>query len=488
MRDLKLVADSSYDNKNAPINLLNTIKMPRDIKEINQRLPKKKMYNREFEESNLMQYDVNINRTPNNAEIDLNVKEKNNINVSESKELNSKIKEREREKEKEKERDIIINNLLRNKENASREAPKDNLIKIQKNVIIINPISNNNQRVINNNMNYNYNDPRNNQNKKDNYVLVKPSSVNSDNRSKTPIQQVNIARAIEIQRNPNNNINDNSNNKGNNNMNNNNNIMGNQLNRNKPVQIIAGIPQGNVYNNQNNYHPNVNRNNIMKLDGVNVIQAKIEHANNNKPKEVHSRPQSANNNLNNNNNKPSINYNYNNNYNKRPNNPIFPSDRSKSPNLVIRRNIPLSANSPRNKSPIKEKYNSNNANNANHHLNVNANPTPNKPKPVNPYLKSPDINVQNNNVKYINNNRVEIQKINYDYAKLNQNGDLRKVQNYHYIRNSNENVKGLKEKLMLNNKNVNRGNDNLQNYNYLINRQNSNNPSGPKIVVINQKK
>jgi hypothetical protein len=481
MRDLKLSGDKNDDNQNAPINLLNTIKMPRDIKEINQRLPKKKMYNRELEESNLMHYDVNINRKQNNAQIDLNLKENNNnynLNVGESKELNSKNKER----------DNLINNLLRNKEIVARQPPKDNSLggvlpnqnqNLLNNNNIITPLNNpvniNNQKFNNiNNQNpignLNNNDPRA-QVKKDNYVLIRPISSKGENRPKTPIQQQNIPRAIEILR------------RNESHSNNHNNIQINAQNKNKPVQIISGPNSSDVQN------PNL-KNNIMKLEGVNLIQAKIEYGhNNNKPKE-YSRPQSSNANPQNLIIKGNNNYNQNQlEINKRPPNPLIPSDRSKSPNIPIRRNIPLSANSPRQKSPIKDKYMSNNSN-ANANPNINPNVYKINPMAVNnPSLKSAD-----KNVKYINNNKVEIQKINYDYAKLNRNlhNEQKKVQNYHYIRNSNENLKGVINKenpSKVNNKPlVNRANDNLQHYQYLIHRQNSNNPNGPKIVVINQKK
>ena len=60
-----------------PIQMLGTIKLPKNMNEINQRLPKKKMY-QEMEAANLMNYDVNINKKPNNPVIDLSKKENNN--------------------------------------------------------------------------------------------------------------------------------------------------------------------------------------------------------------------------------------------------------------------------------------------------------------------------------------------------------------------------------------------------------------------------
>jgi hypothetical protein len=494
MKELKLIVDK-YDSdiKSSPIKLLNTIKMPRNVKEINQRLPKKKMHYKEFEESNLMQFDMNINKKQVSPHIDLNAKDivvNNNPNVGESKELNSKNRDR----------DILINNLLnRNKEINLKEPVKEN-IAVPNAIIQNHRVANNN--VINPMANLRVNNNNNNQiidkyqinpvPKKDNYMMVRPSSgKKEDSRPKTPIQQSNNQK---------NEVRNIANNQNNYNIAPSNNL----INKNKPVQLLAGLNPNPVANHQNPNPNQIRNNNLMKVEGVNLIQAKIDYGNNAnngnnvyisnpKNKDVNSRPQSANVNIQNN-----IKPNYPNNVmpnkiqqelNKNRvnnvNNLINYNDRAKSPNIVLRKNlnIPLSANSPRQKSPIREKYMSNNANN---NVNVNKiNLAQNRP-----IMKSPDKVHQQ--LKLINNNRVEIKKINYDHEKMLQNPDPKKAQNYHYVRNSNENAKGLLSKEnnpKMNIRNTPLVNNNIQQYQYVLNRPASNvNNNGPKIVVINQRK
>jgi len=464
MKELKLTGDTMDTERKMPINLLNTIKMPRDAKEINQRLPKKKMYNREIEETNLMEFDVNINKKQNDPSNLFNHKE-NKININLNKVAESKNKEQ------------VQNNLIKMKENNVREVMRGNNPNdfIQK--VIENNVATPNVNLRVNNVANNYysnNNERNLIKNNNNQInaIVRPQSSKNDGRPKTPIQQASNQKN-EDRLNPNN-------------MNNYNLIQ----NRIKPVQLLAGLNPSNNYN-SNNPSQVANQNNkinLMKMEGVNVVQAKIDH-NSNKNKEVHLRPQSANINhhqVNLNQVKPNLNMN-----NKNIQEPskiranivnIYnPSDRSKSPNLVIRRNIninvPLSANSPRGKSPIREKYLSNQPN-------IKVNQILNRP-----VIKSSE----HNNINMMINNRNEIQRNNFDVIKLNQIPDPKKNQNYHYVGNSNENVKGIlmKDKLMINNKNnplLNRPNENIQQYQNLMNRPNSNNNNGPKIMVINQRK
>jgi hypothetical protein len=494
MKELKLNLDTyDTDNKSNPIKLLNTIKMPRDVKEINQRLPKKKIHIKELEESNLMQNDVNINRKQMNQQIELNAKENVglniNPNVGESKELNSKNKER----------DLLINNLInRNKEINTRDPAKEYIA--YSNPVVQNQRVANINNVINPMANLNLNKNNNNNNnqilekyqiKRDNNMMIRPSSGKKEEaRPKTPVQNSHNQK-IEVRY-----ISHNQNNC---------NIApsNNLINRNKPVQVLASMNSNPIPNNVN---PIQNRNNnLMKLDGVNLIQAKIDYGNNAnnainqnnsnpKNKDINSRPLSANVNIQNNN-KPIQQNNITPLPNKiqqelnknRPiiNNVFYSHDRSKSPNIVLRKNlnIPLSANSPRQKSPIKEKYMSNNQNN---NVNVNKiNLGPNRQ-----IMKSPDKVQQQ--VKLINNNRVEIQKLNYDYVKMLQNVDPKKGQNYHYVGNSNENAKALVSKEnnpKINIKNNPLANNNFPPYQNLLSRPPSGvKNNGPKIVVINQRK
>ena len=105
-------------------------------------------------------------------------------------------------------------------------------------------------------------------------------------------------------------------------------------------------------------------------------------------------------------------------------------------------------------------------------------------------MKSPDKVQQQ--VKLINNNRVEIQKLNYDYVKMLQNADPKKGQNYHYVANSNDNPKVLLSKEnnpKINIKNNPIANNNIQpNQNFLSRPPSGVKNNGPKIVVINQRK
>jgi hypothetical protein len=114
-------------NEPQPIQLLKTIKLPRNMNEINQVLPKKKKYKEEMEEVNLMNFDVNSNAKKN--QIDMIG---NNGNIK-NENLNS-IQNQNRNKEKEIELINQVNNLLLKDKNDNKQKERENLINNQNNI------------------------------------------------------------------------------------------------------------------------------------------------------------------------------------------------------------------------------------------------------------------------------------------------------------------------------------------------------------------
>jgi hypothetical protein len=204
-------------NEPQPIQLLKTIKLPRNMNEINQVLPKKKKYKEEMEEANLMNFDVNTNAKKNPV-VDLignNGNMKNDVLNSNQNQIRNKEKEMElinqvnnlllkdKNDNKPKEREILINNQNILNRNPGQPGPSqginyhnynhnyqgvlnNNVINMQRGVQMPNQINVNNNVV---------RTPMPNE-KKDAYNNVinnRPGSakpdpyVNNSNRPKTPI-------------------------------------------------------------------------------------------------------------------------------------------------------------------------------------------------------------------------------------------------------------------------------------------------------------
>lgn len=216
-----------------PIQLINTIKLPRNMNEINQRLPKKKKY-KELEEMNLMNNDININKKPLNPILEINNKKEN--------ERERDIKEIRDYKPKE----LVVENKDRQHHQMYRVPSNNNMVK-------------------NNN---NYHNAANNV-KKENPGIYRPSSAKND--VKVPLQQYQQPKTPVIMKDnhrPVNNINNiihSNNNRG---LNPGKDLKGNE-NRH-----IAGKNVGHIYNSHNNpvdkNKPNSQRPQSAKVGGNNV--------------------------------------------------------------------------------------------------------------------------------------------------------------------------------------------------------------------------
>jgi hypothetical protein len=385
-----------------PIQMLGTIKLPKNMSEINQRLPKKKMY-QEMEAANLMNYDVNINKKPNNPMIDLTKKDNNNnIYDKEIRDLISKNKENVAEI---KDRNPPVNNLNANPNNANLNQNRINMI---------NNIGNNQNNLIKKEINLNPN-PNPNMN-----IMIRPVSAKNDAKlqDKSPIKLKNPLPEQE-------NIN-------------------NILRNNEQIKIRLD---------NKNLQPSVAKSpaNIANYNSNN---------NQDRSNQISARPQSAklvaqNNDLHNKINQ--INQIARKNINQRVESPIKVNPLI---NNIIKK--PVGQKSPRNRSPISD-----------NRINIINNPI------SRPASGREKINSGNNQVIIRNDNKVVIEKVNYDRALIMQNPSNQRINdhkkpNYQYGNNQ----------IMVNNKN------NLINpskvYENINSRPMSNN--GPRILNIGGRK
>lgn len=386
-------------NERQPIELLNTIKLPRNMNEINQRLPKKKRYREEMEEANLMSYDINISKKPKEVIND-------NFNKNNPQIINAPTDNKENNMKKNKELDYIKNYIeISNNPQMNKPSTPNKIVQQ-----VYTPIVN-----------------------KDNNV--RPSSAASNNSGKNQNVLNNAQQNIIIS--------------GNNNKNPV--IIKNEMNM-PNSKVVPNEKERIILNDYNKLNIKPSNNPIKPSNNPNIYNNVLQ----NKPKIVDnkpvlSRPQSA---------KLGGNEKNVNNLILRKNNS---EQRPSSPGKILMPNKKIVINnSPRNKSPIKEKP-------------ININPPVMRPNSGRDRIQNQVYNniALNKPVLVRNDKKVVIEKVNYEKGSIPS-----KKPNYHYINPP-------KEQILVNNRN-NLVNAMKVNEHHLLNRPSSN--QGPKIVYINQRK